>query len=1038
MHDDLILTSDAVDRLSWCDVNAMHVMADDNHNDDSVRNDNGNARDVDEIVTSDDDKDGDIVHFSSDNKMSSVDSYVNDNHDNDVADHDVSNERNDDNPSLASSSEVAREQRDDKSLHGCWKLAERDKGGFVVKDGLLYHRAKILGQSFLQLVVPSSRRQHVLKMGHDTFGGHMSVKRTKARILYTFYWPTLSDDCRRYTQTCRECQLKARVTYRDRVPITPIPRADRVFDHWFIDCMGPVISAEGQKGKYNYAFVAVDSYSRFPVCIPLKSLTAKNVCDALLELWQFTGCCSYVSSDLGTNFTSQLTREFEKRLGCSPRFNSPWHPSSTGLAERAVGNVKSIVSKLAMNHPKEWHKYLPMTMWCLREIPNETTGIAPWTLVMGHLPRGPLSILRDSWCGEESLPVNFGKNATEYLRDLHEKLEVAKTYATSHTEREQNRYASHYNLRSRDKHFDIGEQVLILMPDSTSSRMFSKWAGPATVVDIRSPYSYTVELDGVRRHFHANKLRKFHLRVDSVTCDSFVNDLEFKHVNTCAVVYENDTDFGQLNIIPSNLSQPSTTILPSQKIDPASLSHLSHEQQLELLGVLDKYPECFSEVPGYTNVVTHTIPITGDFKPKRLSAYRVPEKLKPEVDRQIEEMLQNDIIRPSQSPMASPLVCVLKGKEGCDGIRLAVDYRYVNRYTQNDALPLPDISSVFQRVGRSNHITVVDCNKGYWQLGTKEEDKWLTAFVCDAGLFEFNRVPFGLKGSGNSFIRAVSKILRPVRDFTDSFVDDVAVHSDKWKDHLIHLDQFLYAVKGAGLTLNLKKCKWAQSQVKFCGQIVGCGKRFADPQKIEVINEMKTPETKTELRRILGFFSYFREHIANFAGIAKPLTDLTAKRVPAKLPWGPPQQQAFDELKRLLCKATTEPLYVVDFSKPFDLFVDTSNYANSAILTQTGPDGKEQPIAFSSMKLNATQSAWSTIEREAYAALVALQKYRNWIFGSEVTVHSDHNPLLYLTESAPKCAKLMRWALALQEFSVTFKYRAGHANAAADCLSRLK
>jgi len=65
------------------------------------------------------------------------------------------------------------------------------------------------------------------------------------------------------------------------------------------------------------------------------------------------------------------------------------------------------------------------------------------------------------------------------------------------------------------------------------------------------------------------------------------------------------------------------------------------------------------------------------------------------------------------------------------------------------------------------------------------------------------------------------------------------------------------------------------------------------------------------------------------------------------------------------------------FSKPFDLFVDTSNCATSAMLTQTGPDGKEQPIAFSSMKLNATQSAWSTIEREAYAALVALQKYRN-------------------------------------------------------------
>jgi len=85
---------------------------------------------------------------------------------------------------------------------------------------------------------------------------------------------------------------------------------------------------------------------------------------------------------------------------------------------------------------------------------------------MGHLPRGPLSILKDSWCGDENVPVSFGKNATEYLHELHEKLEITKT----HAEREQNRYASHYNLCSRDKHSDIGEQVLILMPGNTSSR----------------------------------------------------------------------------------------------------------------------------------------------------------------------------------------------------------------------------------------------------------------------------------------------------------------------------------------------------------------------------------------------------------------------------------------------------------------------------------------------------------------------------------------------------------------------------------------
>jgi len=138
---------------------------------------------------------------------------------------------------------------------------------------------------------------------------------------------------------------------------------------------------------------------------------------------------------------------------------------------------------------------------------------------MGHLPRGPLSILKDSWC-DEDLPISFGKNAQEYLRDLHDKLQVAKTYATSHSQREQKKYATHYNLRSKDKHFEVGETVLIMMPDSTASRAFSKWTGSATVVKVLSPYSYVVKTASTKRNFHANKLRTFHVRVESVAYDS--------------------------------------------------------------------------------------------------------------------------------------------------------------------------------------------------------------------------------------------------------------------------------------------------------------------------------------------------------------------------------------------------------------------------------------------------------------------------------------------------------------------------------------
>jgi len=262
-----------------------------------------------------------------------------------------------------------------------------------------------------------------------------------------------------------------------------------------------------------------------------------------------------------------------------------------------------------------------------------------------------------------------------------------------------------------------------------------------------SPYSYIVECDGVKHHVHANKLRKFHVRVESVTCDPVVCEfstvgnvsdeslsLHARCISSCAVVYDEDVDFGDLHVVPDSLSEPNYVILPSEQIDLVSIGHLDEGQQKELLHLLDKYPECFSDKPGFTDVVTHTIPLKDGFRPERLPAYRVPEKLKPEVDRQIQEMLQNGIIRKSNSPMASPMVCVLKGKEGCDGVRLAVDYRYVNSFTHDDSYPLPDLQSIFQHVGHSNIISVADCKAGYWQLPMKEDQKWLTAFVCDAGV----------------------------------------------------------------------------------------------------------------------------------------------------------------------------------------------------------------------------------------------------------------------------------------------------------------
>ena len=136
------------------------------------------------------------------------------------------------------------------------------------------------------------------------------------------------------------------------------------------------------------------------------------------------------------------------------------------------------------------------------------------------------------------------------------------------------------------------------------------------------------------------------------------------------------------------------------------------------------------------------------------------------------------------------------------------------------------------------------------------------------------------------------------------------------------------------------------------------------------MHEMKRPESKKQIAKCLDFSRFFRDYIPNFSAIAKPLTDLTGKRVPNRIPWGEPQEKAFQTLKSQqiaiwsqLCKATVVVFSIVDFKKPFTLHVDTSDHTVAAVLTQVADDGTERPVAFASNKLNKTQKNWSVIER---------------------------------------------------------------------------
>ena len=179
------------------------------------------------------------------------------------------------NPDSSQVGELINEQTCDKSLSSAFALARNGKGGYFLRSGLLFHRAQIQGKDVDRLVVPVGRRLALLNLAHDQVGCHMGIRKTKQRIGLSFSWPALIRDVIDYCKRCEVCQKRARVTYRDRVPIEGgVVSTEPVFSHFYVDCLGPLFNT---KVAYNYALVFLDKTSRFPHAVPLSSLSAKTV-----------------------------------------------------------------------------------------------------------------------------------------------------------------------------------------------------------------------------------------------------------------------------------------------------------------------------------------------------------------------------------------------------------------------------------------------------------------------------------------------------------------------------------------------------------------------------------------------------------------------------------------------------------------------------------------------------------------------------------------------------------------------------------------
>ena len=349
------------------------------------------------------------------------------------------------------------------------------------------------------------------------------------------------------------------------------------------------------------------------------------------------------------------------------------------------------------------------------------------------------------------------------------------------------------------------------------------------------------------------------------------------------------------------------------------------------------------------------------------------------------------------------------------------------------AVPLPLIDDLLAILGKAVYFTTLDLISGYWQVMMNEGDKQKTAFCTShRGLFQFKVMPFGLTNAPGVFTQLISQVLEGFEDFSTGYIDDILCFSESLEDHIKHLGMIFDRLRKHGLKLKLKKCHFMQSETSYLGYKLTRDGLKPEEDKVKAIRDLEPPTTKKEIRSFIGSCSYYRKFLPNFSGIAKPLIDLTRKNTRFK--WEDAHQKAFDFLKDSLTEIPF--LAYPDVSKPFTLFTDASNLCIGACLTQLSDEGEELPIYFISHKLSDTQTRWSTIEKEAYAIFYAVNKLHYLLYGTQFTIRTDHQPLIYLLQAPSNNRKIQNWMLQLAAYNCKIEHIKGSDNTIADMLSR--
>ena len=454
-----------------------------------------------------------------------------------------------------------------------------------------------------------------------------------------------------------------------------------------------------------------------------------------------------------------------------------------------------------------------------------------------------------------------------------------------------------------------------------------------------------------------------------------------------------------------------------------TLKHLDEGQRAKLKELLHENQTLFQGGLGTLKIKPVRLELKPGAQPYHARAYPVPKAHEEVTKREIDRLTKIGVLEPnSNSEWAAPTFIIPK-KTG--DVRVVTDFRKLNEAIRRKPFPLPKISDLLQKLEGFKWATAIDLSMGYYHIPLDEYSQKLCTTILPWGKYRYLRLPMGVKNSPDIFQMIMSDLLGDMEDVR-VYLDDILITSKgTFEDHLRTMREVMRRLREAGFRANVRKCFFGESALEYLGYYISRKGIQPQPQKVEAIQRIQPPKTKRQLRRFLGMVNYYRDMWRRRSHTLAPLTQMSSDK--AKFKWGPEQQKAFEEIKRIMSRETI--LAFPDFSKEFHVYTDASDYQLGAVIMQ---DNK--PLAFYSRKLTGAQSRYTTGEQELLSIVETLREFKNILWGQQVIVHTDHKNLLYDKMASNR---VIRWRLLLEEFGVELIHVKGETNVVADALSRL-